>query len=57
MASGGKLQGYGGGDRRLILAEDGESIVNKEATARNQALLTAVNGGRPVNSVQTPSTR
>lgn len=29
----GGLRGYGGGDRRLILVEDGEHVVRKEATA------------------------
>lgn len=33
FASGGILPGYGGGDRRLILAEDGEAITNKQAVA------------------------
>jgi len=33
FASGGILPGYGGGDRRLILAEDGEAITNKRAVA------------------------
>ncbi len=31
FARGGHLSGYGGGDRRLILAEDGEFIARKEA--------------------------
>lgn len=43
LAKGGKLPGYGGGDRRLILAEDGEMVVNKESTANNMALLHAIN--------------
>jgi hypothetical protein len=30
-AQGGALPGYGGGDRRLILAEDGEFVIRKEA--------------------------
>jgi hypothetical protein len=29
----GGLRGYGGGDRRLIMVEDGEHVVRKEATA------------------------
>lgn len=33
FANGGILPGYGGGDRRLILAEDGEAITNKRAVA------------------------
>ncbi len=33
FASGGILPGYGGGDRRMILAEDGEAITNKRAVA------------------------
>lgn len=33
FASGGILPGYGGGDRRLILAEDGEAITRKQAVA------------------------
>jgi TP901 family phage tail tape measure protein len=31
MAGGGKLPGYGGGDRRLVLLEDGEYIMPKES--------------------------
>ena len=31
---GGKLPGYGGGDRRLALLEDGEFVIRKEAVAR-----------------------
>ncbi|MBF0283588.1 MAG: tape measure protein [Magnetococcales bacterium] len=31
LARGGQLPGYGGGDRRLILAEDGEAVTRKEA--------------------------
>lgn len=33
MAEGGRIPGYGGGDRRLILAEDGETVVSKESSS------------------------
>jgi len=33
LANGGKLPGYGGGDRNLALLEDGEFIVRKEAVS------------------------
>jgi phage-related protein len=29
LAAGGRLPGYGGGDRRMIMAEDGETVVSK----------------------------
>lgn len=34
LASGGQLPGYGGGDRRLVMAEDGEFVLRKEAVRR-----------------------
>lgn len=34
ILSGGRLSGYGGGDRRLLLGEDGEFMIRKEAVAR-----------------------
>ncbi len=43
MQAGGRLPGYGGGDRRLILAEDGETVVSKE-TSREMAPLFAAYG-------------
>lgn len=39
MATGGKLPGYGGGDRVKLLAEAGEFIVRKEAVKRYGAAL------------------
>jgi TP901 family phage tail tape measure protein len=33
LQSGGKLEGYGGGDRNLALLEDGEFVIRKEAVA------------------------
>jgi hypothetical protein len=44
MAGGGRLPGFGGGDRRLTLLEDGEFVVNKWSTAANQHLLQQING-------------
>jgi phage-related protein len=38
MAAGGRLPGYGGGDRRMIMAEDGETVVSKQ-TSRTMAPL------------------
>ena len=34
MSDGGKLLGFGGGDRRHILGEDGEWIINKYASKK-----------------------
>lgn len=45
FANGGKLPGYGGGDRRLIIAEDGEFVVRKEAAGQWGPLLEAINRG------------
>lgn len=42
FGSGGKLDGYGGGDRRLALLEDGEAVVDKQRTARYAPLLKAM---------------
>lgn len=42
---GGMLPGFGGGDRRLALLEDGEFVVNKYATRRHAPLLASINGG------------
>jgi phage-related protein len=36
LAAGGRLPGYGGGDRRMIMAEDGETVVSK-STSRAMA--------------------
>ena len=44
--SGGKIPGFGGGDRVPILAEQGEYVVNKHSTANNRQLLDAINAGR-----------
>lgn len=41
------LPGYGGGDRRLILAEDGEAIIRKESVARyGRSFISALNAGQ-----------
>ncbi len=41
--TGGKLPGYGGGDRNIIAAEDGEFIVRKEMYAKHGKLVDAIN--------------
>jgi phage-related protein len=38
LTAGGRLPGYGGGDRRMIMAEDGETVVSK-TTSRAMAPL------------------
>lgn len=38
LTAGGRLPGYGGGDRRMIMAEDGETVVSK-STSRAMAPL------------------
>jgi TP901 family phage tail tape measure protein len=43
MIGGGRLPGYGGGDRRLIMAEDGETVVSK-STSRAMAPLFSIFG-------------
>jgi TP901 family phage tail tape measure protein len=43
FASGGKLPGYGGGDRQIIAAESGEFVVNKESTRRFLPVIEAIN--------------
>lgn len=44
ILSGGRLAGYGGGDRRLLLGEDGEFMIRKEAVSRyGSALFHALN--------------
>ena len=46
---------FGSGEDRMIIANTGEFIVNREATARNRALLELINRSeRPVTIVQTP---
>jgi len=43
-ASGGRLPGFGGGDRRPILAEDGEWIINKFAVRKfGDSFLSSIN--------------
>jgi hypothetical protein len=42
MAAGGLLPGFGGGDRNLILAEDGEAVVDKHRTRAYAPLLGAM---------------
>ena len=41
--SGGKIPGYGGGDTVPVMAEKGEWIINKEASARYNPILSAIN--------------
>jgi hypothetical protein len=47
FAEGGRVgRGFGGGDRRLILAEDGEYVIRKEAVARfGEGFMALINGG------------
>lgn len=49
ILSGGRLAGYGGGDRRLLLGEDGEFMIRKEAVSRYGARLFAA-----LNNMQVP---
>jgi TP901 family phage tail tape measure protein len=44
-ANGGKLPGFGGGDRVPALLEPGEFVINKQATKENLPLLASINGG------------
>jgi hypothetical protein len=39
LATGGRIPGYGGGDRHLALLESGEAVVSKETTASHAATL------------------
>jgi len=41
--SGGKIPGYGGGDTVPVMAEKGEWIINKEASAKYNPILSAIN--------------
>ena len=41
LATGGRIPGYGGGDRHIALLEAGEAVVSKETTAANAATLAA----------------
>jgi hypothetical protein len=46
-STGGKIPGYGGGDRRNIVVEDGEFVVRKEAVKKyGESLLYAINNMR-----------
>lgn len=45
LREGGKLPGYGGGDKVPAMLEPGEFVINKEATKENQALLEGINSG------------
>ena len=56
-ASGRVLQkgNYGDGENRLIIANDEEFIVNREATKRNLALLTAINNGEDFSIIFPPA--
>jgi TP901 family phage tail tape measure protein len=44
-ANGGKLPGFGGGDKVPALLEPGEFVINKDATKNNLGLLAQINGG------------
>jgi len=47
LLAGGHFPGYGGGDRRLVMAEDGEFMVRKEVVrATGLPILQALNAGR-----------
>jgi phage-related protein len=39
LATGGRIPGYGGGDKHLVLTEGGEAVVSKETTAAHAAEL------------------
>lgn len=52
-ATGTVLPGYGGGDRRLILAEDGEAITRKEAVAYYGRSFMAALNARQIPRFQT----
>jgi NlpC/P60 family/Lysozyme like domain len=41
LATGGRIPGYGGGDRHLALLEGGEAVISKETTSRNADVLAA----------------
>jgi len=44
LATGGRLPGYGGGDRRLLLGEDGEWMINKHAVRKyGDAFMNSLN--------------
>jgi hypothetical protein len=47
FATGGRVgSGFGGGDRRLIMAEDGEWVIRKEAVSRfGEGFMAWINGG------------
>lgn len=58
MADGGRLPGFGGGDRVLALLEPGEFVVNKKAAATFPGLLDSVNkfqGGGMAGMAPSPS--
>jgi TP901 family phage tail tape measure protein len=42
LATGGKLGGFGGGDRNLALLEDGEAVIDKHRTRKYAPLLKAM---------------
>lgn len=42
LSTGGKLDGYGGGDKHLALLESGEAVVDKDRTAKFAPLLKAM---------------
>lgn len=47
LQKGGQLPGARTGDRNLAMLEDGEFVVNREATKRTRPLLEAINQGIP----------
>ncbi len=57
FAEGGLITGDGSGtsDSNLIMASDGEFIVNADATGRNRALLEAINAGKAPRFATGPS--
>lgn len=40
-------EGYGGGDKKLIAAEEGEMVIRKEVVRTNRSALEAMNAGEP----------
>ena len=46
LASGGRIPGFGGGDRVAARLEKGEFVINKRATRKFGGLLSAINSGK-----------
>lgn len=49
MAGGGRLPGFGGGDRVLAMLEPGEMVINKNSAAAFPGLLEQINNNRYAN--------